>query len=265
MFVESTKAVRSMRFVLVVLGFFIIGPFNCAMAQMPNGCANIGRSVQSNQQITITFKNSTREPLNVFWVNFTGGLQSYKQLAPKQQYVQPTYRGHTWIIKDASGMCVRALTASTSGLVEISSNIQLEIMASPAGFAQGPSLGHAFMCIEMLLNQGIKEDCFGFYPKNGGTELAVGGPGVVNNEFDKNPVRFSNIIASGKWPLSINLRASILAAINNYDTGHYALTDANCIDFIDAIARIAGLKTPSRSPLQTPAKYVQGLVQMNPN
>src|SRR3954470_18399768 len=45
----------------------------------------------------------------------------------------------------------------------------------------GTSPGHAFLCMRYMLKQGVKEDCWGFYPKNA---LAyVYGPGIVDSEF----------------------------------------------------------------------------------
>ena len=52
--------------------------------------------------------------------------------------------------------------------------INLEIMASRVSTIKGEFTGHAFMCIALLLNSGIKEDCYGFYPKTDNIKGYVG-------------------------------------------------------------------------------------------
>jgi hypothetical protein len=212
----------------------------------------------------VTFKNNTREVVGLFWLNFQGGQQPYPKINPGQQYVQATWVGHKWIIKDPSGTCLRGLTVLPNDHVSIESDIALEIMASPVGYATGPSLGHAFMCIEHRLNSGTKEDCYGFYPLSA-QDFFVGGPGLVSNEFNKNPLRFSNIAASGVWPLSNKDAQTVLNIINTFDARHnYSLTDSNCLDFVVNAARAVGLKGPARSSTQTPVAYLQSLVSLNP-
>lgn len=143
-------------------------------------------------------------------------------------------------------------------------DVLLEVMASPEGFAAGASLGHAFMCIELLLNSGIKEDCYGFYPKSNKISAFIGGPGVVNDEFRKNPLRFSVIASSFKRVISEDMRRKLLHAADQFNGSKYELTDSNCIDFIDKIAQIAGWKTPDRRSFQRPVDYVNALAQSNP-
>jgi hypothetical protein len=52
-------------------------------------------------------------------------------------------------------------------------DILVEIMASPANYRT--TLGHAFVSVDHLLNIGVKEDCYGFYPaRNRMRYLSVG-------------------------------------------------------------------------------------------
>src|SRR6516162_6712686 len=93
-----------------------------------------------------------------------------------------------------------ALVVLTFSAAAAPGDIMLELMASPAKFTDSLSLGHAFFCVEYQLNSGIKEDCFVFYPKTT-SGMFVGGPGVTNSEFQKNPQRFSNVVSSYKSQL----------------------------------------------------------------
>jgi hypothetical protein len=52
-------------------------------------------------------------------------------------------------------------------------------MAAPAGYTAGLSVGHAFLRIVIDLNAGVKEDCFGFYPKTMSVEMFTGGSGLT--------------------------------------------------------------------------------------
>jgi hypothetical protein len=142
--------------------------------------------------------------------------------------------------------------------------IRLEIMASRVSTVNGEFTGHAFMCLELLLNSGIKEDCYGFYPKNDNIKGFVGGPGAVNSEFKKNPSRFSRIDQSLKVPISDVQRRTILGLVNDWDSKNYDLTKEQCVDFIRAVAQAAGLKVPPRDTLDFPVDLVAKLKKLNP-
>lgn len=124
--------------------------------------------------------------------------------------------------------------------------------------------GHAFLCIRFPLTQGIKEDCYGFYPVASGVG-EISGPGIVNAEPTKDhPDRFSKISASVVRAISNQQRRTLLQSIDSWNASRYALTSHNCIDFIDAAARVAGLITPDRTTFQLPNEYVAALAVLNP-
>src|SRR6266702_6003590 len=137
-------------------------------------------------------------------------------------------------------------------------DITLEFMASPEGFTSGPSLGHAFFCIGLDLNSGIKEDCFGFYAKTS-AGMFVGGPGVVNSEFQKNPGRFANVVSDFKTTISESQRKAIYQVISDFNAKNYSLIASSCIDLEMAIAQAAGLRAPPRSTIQLPRDFVDGI------
>lgn len=143
-------------------------------------------------------------------------------------------------------------------------DILLELMASRVSVVNGEFTGHAFMCIELLLNNGIKEDCYGFYPKIDNIHGYIGGPGVVQSEFQKNPDRFSRVEQSIKKPLSPAQRGKILGLVNDWDKTNYSLTQQQCVDFIRSVAAAAGLKLPPRDGTDFPTDFLKKLKALNP-
>jgi hypothetical protein len=60
---------------------------------------------------SIYFKNETSELLKVYWINFSGGLTIYHELAPGQYAEQGTFLQHPWYITTEDELCVTVLTA----------------------------------------------------------------------------------------------------------------------------------------------------------
>jgi hypothetical protein len=142
--------------------------------------------------------------------------------------------------------------------------IYLELMASRVSVINGEFTGHAFMCIELLLNSGIKEECYGFYPKDDNIKGYIGGPGVVQSEFQKKPDRFSRVEQSIKTKITIAQRSKILGLVNDWDKADYNLTKQQCVDFISSVAVAAGLKSPPRVVTDFPLDYLNKLKSLNP-
>jgi hypothetical protein len=160
--------------------------------------------------------------------------------------------------------CAFALISSLGcGSLLAAGGINLEIMASRVSSINGEFTGHAFMCIELLLNSGIKEDCYGFYPKNDNIKGYVGGPGVVNSEFQKNPSRFSRVDVSLSVPISDAQRRAILTLVNDWDSKNYDLTKQQCVDFVRSAATAGGLKVPARDASDFPVDLVAKLKKLN--
>lgn len=141
----------------------------------------------------------------------------------------------------------------------------VQIMAADANWADKSFTGHAFICIQLKLSNGIKEDCYGFYPKNAAAAV-VGGPGVVDSEldFDKHPpTRFGNVRISVTKGVSLEARMKILGLIKGWRKD-FALTAVNCVAFANAVADLAGLRTPASTNSITPVGYVMQLRSLNP-
>jgi hypothetical protein len=138
----------------------------------------------------------------------------------------------------------------------------LTIMATPTSYKNFP--GHAFLIISVETKNGPKEEPMGFYPFPGNAIQAfIGGPGIIHDEFKKNPVRFSNVSASFQGPINFAQRKKIYDIADQFNTSHYDFTDSNCIDFIDSVVRAVGWKAPTRFPAQTPETYVKELRKLN--
>jgi len=141
----------------------------------------------------------------------------------------------------------------------------VKIMASSTSWADRSVFGHAWICLGVNLSSGIKEDCYGFYPRNGGLGQVVG-PGTVDSEFgDKKPLtRFSHVEGSVKNAISDSQRRQILTMIREWGTKSFNLIDHNCISFANEVAKAAGLQTPTPIAATTPMTFVKELKTLNP-
>ena len=79
------------------------------------------RSSSGEEPVQLRFANQTNRTVQVYWVDYTGALQLYQRLVPGQQYTQPTFRTHPWVILDSAGDCLRAITANLTEDVTITS------------------------------------------------------------------------------------------------------------------------------------------------
>lgn len=147
-------------------------------------------------------------------------------------------------------------------LLAADGDFSLSIMATPTSYKNFP--GHAFLVITVETRSGPKEEAMGFYPFPGNPLQAfIGGPGIVHDEFKKNPTRFSNVSASFEKSVNFAQRKKIYDLAEKFNTAHYDFTDSNCIDFIDSVVRAMGWKAPARYPAQSPESYVKELKNLN--
>jgi hypothetical protein len=138
----------------------------------------------------------------------------------------------------------------------------LTIMATPTSYKNFP--GHAFLLISVETKNGPKEEPLGFYPfPDNALQAFIGGPGIVHDEFKKNPTRFSNVSVSFQRSINFAQKQKIYDLADHFNASHYEFIDSNCIDFIDSVARAIGWKAPSRVPTQTPEAYVKELKNLN--
>jgi hypothetical protein len=144
-------------------------------------------------------------------------------------------------------------------------DITIQIMASDGNWKDQSFTGHAFICLQLPVSNGVKEDCYGFYPRQNGTGL-IGGPGIVDSEFDFDkhpPTRFSNVKASVTKAISLQERKKILDVITGFDK-NFTVGIVDCVRFSNAVAKAAGLKVPTETTFTTPVSYIKKLQQLNP-
>jgi hypothetical protein len=58
------------------------------------------KSQNSNTQTTVNFINQTDDPVDVYWVNYEGGLVFYQHLASGESCTVQTYVTHPWVVYD---------------------------------------------------------------------------------------------------------------------------------------------------------------------
>ncbi len=119
---------------------------------------------------------------------------------------------------------------------------------------------HAFMCVNTKLNNGVKEDCYGFYPKQS-KKAAIGGPGKIGNK-DIRRVG-ADIVSTEEIPLTNEQRTALFKLRDDWSKKDYALTLNNCIDFTASALKLLGKKTPPRTETQTPQEFIKGVKSLN--
>jgi hypothetical protein len=159
-----------------------------------------------------------------------------------------------------------ALAVSLCGITmargEDTSNVTIELMAADSSWVNSEFVGHAFLCIGVQTQSGIKEECFGFYPHDG--KAIIGGPGTVVSEFARNPSRFSNVVVSVKKNISNDQRRHLYKVIKEWNSKNYDLTNQNCIDFVVAAAAAMGWNVPPHGSTDFPKTYLKKLKDKNP-
>jgi hypothetical protein len=159
-------------------------------------------------------------------------------------------------------LIVTTLVSHIQPKVAEAQSVQVELMAATASWEAG-EIGHAFMCISIPVGSGIKEDCYGFYPRVPG-KAVVFGPGVVASEPTAEHItRFSRIAVSFKRPISDEQRRQIIKMTDAWNSRDYNFTSQNCIDFVDSIAHLLGWTTPPRVATDLPVTYLKKLVDAN--
>lgn len=78
------------------------------------------RSVQGNVAIDIWFENRLPTTVVVYWIDYEGKEVFYKELAPGQEYKQPTYVTHPWRIRQKNNRLVlKTIVAERSTIVTV--------------------------------------------------------------------------------------------------------------------------------------------------
>jgi dipeptidyl-peptidase 4 len=80
-------------------------------------------SRQSNEETSLTFTNSTKGDVEVFWIDADGKRQSYGKIKPGGKQQQHTFSGHVWLVANQEGKTLAIYEAdSEAGSVVIDEN-----------------------------------------------------------------------------------------------------------------------------------------------
>ncbi|WP_346893077.1 hypothetical protein [uncultured Roseibium sp.] len=99
-------------------------------------CSELGRvrSIEGVRPGQIVFRNMSREPVEVHWIDYSGGERRYARLEPGQILEQQTYVSHAWMVRSASGQC-RGIYVTRTPYREV------VIKGAPQPTAPNPSFG----------------------------------------------------------------------------------------------------------------------------
>lgn len=61
------------------------------------------RSLTSAVATEITFVNRGAHPVDVYWLDYAGERKHYQRLGAGEDYVQPTFLTHPWLVADENG------------------------------------------------------------------------------------------------------------------------------------------------------------------
>lgn len=75
------------------------------------GSRNRGRNRANGDESQITVVNTSKEKIELFWLNGDGGKQSYGTIEPGASREQHTFGGHRWMVVTAEGKSLGTFTA----------------------------------------------------------------------------------------------------------------------------------------------------------
>jgi hypothetical protein len=136
-------------------------------------CSELGRvrSVEAVRPGQIVFRNASRQPVEVHWVDYRGGERPYARLEPGQILEQQTYVSHAWTVRGAGGEC-RGIYVTRTPYREV-------VINGPANFGNNPSGGFGNNGAGGFGNNGAG----GFGDQQGGFQ-----GGQPNNGFPTGPI-----------------------------------------------------------------------------
>lgn len=64
------------------------------------------RSIESKVKVRLQIANSSNRAAKIYWLDYQGARQFYRELKPHEAYDQPSYMTHPWIAVDPKGDCI---------------------------------------------------------------------------------------------------------------------------------------------------------------
>lgn len=83
------------------------------------------RSQNSSRKVKVTFFNGLNEPLDIYWIDYQGGLKKYHTLRGNSHVVQDTFGTHPWIAVDRRGNCRGPVFMPKPGMGDEENNFQI--------------------------------------------------------------------------------------------------------------------------------------------
>ena len=74
------------------------------------------RTTRTGENTTFRVKNTSADPVEVYWVNQAGERRSYGRVAPASTREFSTYAGHVWLLSDPRGNPLGIFEATSAGL-----------------------------------------------------------------------------------------------------------------------------------------------------
>jgi len=72
------------------------------------------RSMNAQTPVTVTFQNSSNNPISTYWLDYSGKRKLYRRLPGGASYTQPTFLTHPWVLVDDSGQCQKIILPGPS-------------------------------------------------------------------------------------------------------------------------------------------------------
>jgi dipeptidyl aminopeptidase/acylaminoacyl peptidase len=69
-------------------------------------------SIQSDEETSVTFTNSTDGDVELYWVDFEGERRHYATIRAGEQHQQHTFTGHVWVVTDKAGKMLAVFIAT---------------------------------------------------------------------------------------------------------------------------------------------------------
>lgn len=164
-------------------------------------------------------------------------------------------------------MLRRVALASLLGMAALASPAHAEVVATFYAREFGEMFPHAFVVLKGDDNGTPVSANYGFTASNASPAVLFGRvKGVVSNDLNPTYVRKSNAMFSVRLT-SAQYRAMMaeVASWRGLKQPSYSLNKANCVHFIGAMARAAGLKTKSDTKfIKKPHGYLTEVKGMNP-
>jgi len=116
-------------------------------------CENLGSfsSNQSEYKIPVIFKNTRNDPIQLYWINYSGEEEFKAILDSGEQLAQNTYISHPWVVRDSTQKCLAVYATRDNIMVDIKW-VNLFIFAAASGGSDRPGHLRPVVCAKFIFN-----------------------------------------------------------------------------------------------------------------